>query len=879
MANFNAGAIEGTLTLDRSPFDRDLKEAIAKAREFEKNKIKVALEVIHEEELNRLQEKLNALQDETVKIDLEVDNNDAVGELEMRLQDIRDEVVSVEVDVDDSAIAMLEAELKAIPDEKVTVEVDTDGAGQAAMVSGFMQSARALDATRFAIAGVLVLLPPLVAAVAATTAVIGGLVATLSVLAVGLGVFALAAIPAWRAYTKAVKAAKGDMSKLNPEMRALRAEQDNLNKALKGMGNSTQIYQLFGAAMRLIANVVKVMHPVIVVVTQALSALVAQLVAWSASPALKEVVGFIVSEFVPTFKLFMSIVGNLIKMVASIVVAFQPFGKEMLQGLVGFTKAWADWAKGLTKSKKFEDFMAFVKQTGPKVLELFVQVGRALINIGKSLAPIAGPVTDGLIGLFKGIADLNTTALGTLITMLGTAFTAFVLVTAAIGIFNIVMAANPISLIIVAIAALVAGFLYLWKTNAGFRNFWIGLWATIKTVVSATVGWITGTAVPAIVGAFNWVINAVKAVGAFFVSVWTAIKNAVSAAVNFVSMVITTVFNFVKGYFLAILGTLQAAWQAFWGVFGGVITAGINLVKAIWGLGWAIVKAVVLNAWYAITTAVKIAINLVKNVINAGLTVIKAVWNAVWSQIKLVTSTIWNGIKAVVTAAVNALKGPITAAINYIKSYISSAWSNIKSVTSTVWNALSGVVGDALAHVQAKVSTIVDKIKSIFSGAGSWLYNAGRDIIQGLLNGLESLMNSVTEKLKWLTDHIPKVKGPEQRDKNLLRPAGRLIMGGLIAEIDDGISTVLGQLGGLTNRIPTAIELQQTMQLQPTVGPAAAGLARSQGITKEDFIAAMATLIQEIRNNTQPLIGTYNDAHQDPRDIAESWWFTSKGRG
>lgn len=63
--------------------------------------------------------------------------------------------------------------------------------------------------------------------------------------------------------------------------------------------------------------------------------------------------------------------------------------------------------------------------------------------------------------------------------------------TAAQAALNLVTDANPIVLIIIAITALVAGFIYLWKTSAGFRNFWIGLWNGIKEACSNAVNWIS----------------------------------------------------------------------------------------------------------------------------------------------------------------------------------------------------------------------------------------------------------------------------------------------------------------------------------------------------------------------------------------------------
>ncbi len=57
-------------------------------------------------------------------------------------------------------------------------------------------------------------------------------------------------------------------------------------------------------------------------------------------------------------------------------------------------------------------------------------------------------------------------------------------VTAAQWLFNAAMNANPIGLIIAAIAALVAGFILLWNNCEDFRNFWIGLWETLCSAFS-----------------------------------------------------------------------------------------------------------------------------------------------------------------------------------------------------------------------------------------------------------------------------------------------------------------------------------------------------------------------------------------------------------
>ena len=54
----------------------------------------------------------------------------------------------------------------------------------------------------------------------------------------------------------------------------------------------------------------------------------------------------------------------------------------------------------------------------------------------------------------------------------------------AMAALNITMSLNPIVLVVAAIVGLVAAFVMLWNKSEEFRNFWTGLWDTIKTAAS-----------------------------------------------------------------------------------------------------------------------------------------------------------------------------------------------------------------------------------------------------------------------------------------------------------------------------------------------------------------------------------------------------------
>lgn len=62
----------------------------------------------------------------------------------------------------------------------------------------------------------------------------------------------------------------------------------------------------------------------------------------------------------------------------------------------------------------------------------------------------------------------------------------------AVMLFNATLLANPIALVVAAIAGLVAAFVYLWNNNKSFRQFWIDMWAKIKSTCSSAVSWVKG---------------------------------------------------------------------------------------------------------------------------------------------------------------------------------------------------------------------------------------------------------------------------------------------------------------------------------------------------------------------------------------------------
>ena len=117
-------------------------------------------------------------------------------------------------------------------------------------------------------------------------------------------------------------------------------------------------------------------------------------------------------------------------------------------------------------------------------------------------------------------------------------------VRAAILLFNAALRANPIGLVISLLAGLVAGFVYLWNNNKGFRDFWIKMWDKIKSVSSS--------AVKAIKSKFNDFKGLLKTVQNTFGKIKDTITDKIEGAKDSVSKAIKKI----KGFFPLSIGKI-----------------------------------------------------------------------------------------------------------------------------------------------------------------------------------------------------------------------------------------------------------------------------------------------------------------------------------
>jgi phage-related protein len=95
-------------------------------------------------------------------------------------------------------------------------------------------------------------------------------------------------------------------------------------------------------------------------------------------------------------------------------------------------------------------------------------------------------------------------------------------------------------------------------------------------------------------------------------------------------------------------------------------------------------------------------------------------------------------------------------------------------------------------------------VRGAFSGAGGWLLDAGGNIIDGLIGGVQRGFDRVQAKFRELTNLIPDWKGPASRDKRLLDEPADLIMGGFADRLESRFGGVRATLSRFTGGLATA---------------------------------------------------------------------------
>lgn len=342
-------------------------------------------------------------------------------------------------------------------------------------------------------------------------------------------------------------------------------------------------------------------------------------------------------------------------------------------------------------------------------------------------------------------------------------------VTKAFGALNAVLMANPIVLIVTAIAAVIAILVVLYTKCEGFRNFvnsvasaivgfvknaasaiagfFKNLWATIQGIWSAVSGWFKSKVIDPLV---NFFAPIVQWISGFFQGCWIIIQ-AVWAAVSgwFKTNVIDPVVNFfapipgiIGGFFSGLWTSIQSIWATVSGWFNlNVIQPLVNffapIVESIGGF-FANLWASICSIWQAAGTWFSENVTTpINNAFQAIGDFVKGIFNGLIGLVE--------GMINRIIGAVNGFIGGFNDVVGWGASFIGVDWEGLATIPEVSLPRLAkgGIVdsptileaGEAGTEAIVPLSELWGKMQDMISGPVGYM----ADRVSALADRMEAM--------------------------------------------------------------------------------------------------------------------------------------------
>lgn len=444
---------------------------------------------------------------------------------------------------------------------------------------------------------------------------------------------------------------------------------------------------------------------------------------------------------------------------------------------------------GFEEDSTVVDYLFRLRDAGVAVWDTLVSFGDAAVSVAGSLSPLlslvgglavvlGGALLDAFTQVVTWLGQVfdwvsrNSDVMGSLAVAIGTAITAVWafrtaqaaltavnaagsimalvrstnLAKTATAAWNVVMNANPIMLVVTAVAALVAGLTYFFtQTETGKR-----IWAEITEAFQSFIDWI-GSA---------W-SSVLQAVSDWWGATWTTVGSVFQ---SYVVEPLTAAWDAVVAVFQTAMGVISAVWD-------GIVTAA--------QIAFAVIVGVVL-------TPMQVAINVLGDVFTwLWTSVIQPIWTdiasaftdmynavikpvcdwlvALWTDVATQAQAIWQGMKNSVSAVWDAISSVIMGVWTYIRDTVRSYVTAVMTIVTTVFTAVRDTVSSIWSGIWGVISGVWEGIKSTASVAVSWV----KDTVTGVFESMKSSVTSAFEGMKNAIENVwNKVKAAAAKPVN-----------------------------------------------------------------------------------------------------------------
>lgn len=424
------------------------------------------------------------------------------------------------------------------------------------------------------------------------------------------------------------------------------------------------------------------------------------------------------------------------------------------------------------------------KETIVKIALVAAALGPLLIVIGKTISGIGSVLS--LVS--KAPAAIGAVKGG---------------ITAVTGAFGVSL--GTILAVVAAIAALVAAFMHLWKTNENFKNNILGIWEQIKSTFSGLTQGITDR-INALGFNFESFTDMLKAA-------WDALCNLLAPVFEGVFQNIANIFSEISGIILGLLdvfiGLFTGNWDQLWNGVKGIFTSIwnfivntfsniMNTLKGIadvvlgwfgtsWDEVWTSIRDFFVNIWTSISTFFTGIVTGIRdffvniwtgiytffsNIFNAIYTVVSTVfqtiyntimtvWNSIYETIaplldafKYLFETIFQAIQILIGMVMDWISEKISAIWNAIVSFLTPILEGIKNTFTTIWNAIKSVIDTVLGVIQSVITSVWNAIYGFLSPILNSIKSVVSSVWDSISSKISSIMNTIKSTISNIWDSI-----------------------------------------------------------------------------------------------------------------------------
>jgi TP901 family phage tail tape measure protein len=477
---------------------------------------------------------------------------------------------------------------------------------------------------------------------------------------------------------------------------------------------------------------------------------------------------------------------------------------SLMTNLDGLQQKFDQIGSDSSATKFEESWKQTTDTTRFKLAEIRASIDNFLVKIGAVLLPYFNKALDLFKTVFDYLASHETvlkTLAGILVGVLG--FALLATIDWLFGVAAAVVAATwEFALIVVAIAGLVAGFVYLYTHFQGFHDFvnmaanniktWIlsawaaikaksiELWPTIKQHAIDTFAAI----VRAVTTVVNWIRDHWSEIKSITKTIWDFVSTIVVTTVKVIFNVIATVVTWFRDHWSQIVSIAKTTWNVIVtvikvavavvvAIFKAIVAAAIwvwdevlkpvgRIVMAIiggfapvitffkehWGEISSVVKAEAHVAW----AIIQVMWGIIKGIFDVAIPVVVGIFRLFWNVLVTVLKVAWDIIKAIISVAweiiVAAFKvardvilGVFSVFLDLLTGHWSQAWDDIKHYLGAIWDDIFTGTKAILSDFFNMVTGVWNDLWGGIKSIASGIWTDVKNIFVGGINGVIAVVN------------------------------------------------------------------------------------------------------------------------------------------